>query len=678
MPKPEMTDDEIDECAVRVCVRVRPLSEMEHQRGDVPNATVLSDDRTIRIKVETEGRRKIETHHYQFDHCFDGSSSQIEVFHDSGAEAYCDSALSGFISTIFCFGQTGSGKTYTMSGPVADGETCVASGLAADPDSIPQLGIQYRAAHYMARQAAHIAASQDQDVVLKASFVEIYNESVNDLLQDKEGLRVRWSQSAQSFFIEDLMIVRCDSVDDLLAVLEEGNTNRKRASHRLNIDSSRSHVVFTVYVERKARGSRAPPKLGKINFIDLAGSERLRDSGSTGVNAQETKSINKSLFALGNVIQSLASRKDAAFIPYRDSTLTKLLMDSLGGSCKTLMIACITPSVVYTEESVSTLKYATRTSNIINAKPKVRTDPQAQLVYELRQEIELLKQENAALKARLGGGGGGTPPNLPGLAPSPTPAFSDASSFLRGAQGNQRIVRENAPPALSITPTEQRRDFNDHFSPPNVSPSPGPSRPTPSSRSTPLEPLQHQPRTPPESNATPLNAQSLATLEIAERVQRDNERLREEVAQLRNLVLSSRASSPAKSRREPSQSFDPPPGTANGSMDSGFGFRPAPKRINQLASLPMSDANNTQMTTLSAPNMPVSQRVQMGQTSYSSVSATNPSPSALGRNGSMAGMVGARGPPAGSQAEYQDMRRRLEQAQRDMLLAKLQNSSGAF
>jgi hypothetical protein len=684
-----MNDEEIDECAVRVCVRVRPMSEMEYARGDTPNAVVLGDDRTVRVKVETEGRRKIETHHYQFDKAFDPSTSQLDVFQESGTEAFCDIAFRGAVATVFCFGQTGSGKTYTMSGPVADGEVCVATGLAADPNSMPLLGLQYRAAHYISRQAANMMNTEGLDVTLKASFVEIYNESVNDLLQEKDNLKVRWAQSAQTFFIENLMIVRCDNLDDLLAVLEEGNTNRKRASHRLNIDSSRSHVMFTVYIEVKARGSRAPPKLGKINFVDLAGSERLKDSGSSGINAQETKSINKSLFALGNVIQSLASRKESAFIPYRDSTLTKLLMDSLGGACKTLMIACITPSTVYTEETVSTLKYATRTSNIINQKAKVRTDPQEQLIYDLRTEIEMLKEENAALKAKLNARGGGG--ELPQLAPTPTDERRPNIPLAGGGGGGgggggyaARMMARHSPSPMSMDPGALSQ------TPPNPAPPPAQQRwppargfdsqpmqvdALPPAQKPSLQPLTTTPTPPPIY--TP---QQQATMDIAEKVQRDNERLREEVAQLRNLVLSSRASSPMKSQQQSSATFtntlssqlDPPSTAGDGrSLDSGFGFRALPKRAARLSLMPISEANNTQMTNFSSVSAPVMPTTDPGRefaqpTSRSAISAASPSPNlrdaryGLGGNG---------------ETDFQSMRRQLEQAEREMLLARLQGKS---
>lgn len=454
---------------VRVCLRIRPLLRHELVLGETANATALPDGQTVRVMTnQATYNRQLEAQQYRLDMCCGPEMSQRDFFHHSGVESFCDSAIEGQAATVFCFGQTGSGKTYTMSGPhMADhlspaeqqqqleamaasyasssvppleGDAASAAALA-DADA---MGLQYRGVYYIAnavramneqliselkgemggRRGGGAAYTAQQlegftPVTMRASYVEIYQEQVNDLLNGTENLKVRWAQGAQSFFIEHLMIVTCDDVSDLLAVLGEGGANRKRAAHKLNVDSSRSHVLFTIYFERRDNPS-APPKYGKINFVDLAGSERLKDSESTGVNADETRSINKSLFTLGKVISALskqsalkmkltnpssaASLTDApedVFVPYRDSALTKLLMDSLGGSCRTLMVSCITPAQRYTDESIRTIIYAMRTRNIVNSMPRVRMDPTQRQVYELKTEVEYLRKENAALKAQL-------------------------------------------------------------------------------------------------------------------------------------------------------------------------------------------------------------------------------------------------------------------------------------
>jgi len=164
------------------------------------------------------------------------------------------------------------------------------------------------------------------------------------------------------------MIVECTNVNDMLAVLHEGNKNRKIGSHELNKDSSRSHSILTTYlISEIQNGDERIKKYGKISFVDLAGSERLKESKSQGEMIKETGNINKSLFTLGKVINGLTDKKlKNQYIPYRDSKLTMLLMDSLGGNSKALMIACVSPSGVYFEETLNTLNYAARTMNIKN------------------------------------------------------------------------------------------------------------------------------------------------------------------------------------------------------------------------------------------------------------------------------------------------------------------------
>ena len=190
--------------------------------------------------------------------------------------------------------------------------------------------------------------------------------------------------------------------------------NRHHGSHELNKDSSRSHSILTVYLISEIKNmsdGHVFKKYGKVSFVDLAGSERLKESKSEGTMVKETGNINKSLFTLGKVISMLAApekmaKKDKQYIPYRDSKLTMLLMDSLGGTSKALMIACISPSSVYIEETLSTLNYACRTMNIKN-KPVIQMDPKEQIIFNQRREIQLLKLENAYLKDTLSQNNGG-------------------------------------------------------------------------------------------------------------------------------------------------------------------------------------------------------------------------------------------------------------------------------
>lgn len=189
------------------------------------------------------------------------------------------------------------------------------------------------------------------------------------------------------------MVVECTSIQDLIAVMHEGIKNRHSGSHELNKDSSRSHSILTVYLIHESKEeNHVYKKYGKISFVDLAGSERLKESLSEGQMKKETGAINSSLFTLGKVISMLSSKdlkNHAKYIPFRDSKLTMLLQDSLGGTSRALMIACISPSEIYAEETISTLSYATRTMNIKN-KPVIQVDAKEQIIFNLKREIQLL------------------------------------------------------------------------------------------------------------------------------------------------------------------------------------------------------------------------------------------------------------------------------------------------
>ena len=210
------------------------------------------------------------------------------------------------------------------------------------------------------------------------------------------------------------MVVDCTNIDDLIAVLHEGMRNRKSGSHELNADSSRSHSILMVYFisEVASEEGHSIKRYGKSYFIDLAGSERLKETQSSGGMLTETKNINRSLFVLGKVISSLGDKKNRGLkphVPYRDSKLTMVLMDSLGGSSRALMIACVSPAGAYIEETASTLNYATRAMNIRN-KPLLQVDSQEHLILNLRREAHLLKMENEYLKEQLTRAAGGLPP----------------------------------------------------------------------------------------------------------------------------------------------------------------------------------------------------------------------------------------------------------------------------
>jgi len=303
---------------------------------------------------------------------------------------------------VFVYGQTGSGKTYTMSGFIEN------TGEEIDP-TVSSAGLVCRSISYICEEVKRRETEEEHSFRLKASMLEIYNEQPRDLLNSESSapLGIRWKDSL-GFYVEGLYIIDCDDERDVLAVYSEGLKNRAHGSHALNKDSSRSHSMITMYVDRTTPdhySGNDTVSHGKITFVDLAGSERLKDSKSSGQRAlKETSSINRSLFLLGHVISVLGDihtgiLPKTTHVPYRDSVLTKLLMDSLGGSGMTLMIGTVNPALRFAEETLSTLNYASRARNIKN-KPTVKIDPKDKVISELLAEIARLKSENQQLRSR--------------------------------------------------------------------------------------------------------------------------------------------------------------------------------------------------------------------------------------------------------------------------------------
>jgi hypothetical protein len=399
---------------------------------------------------------------YAFDYCAGPTTSQAELFTALDMPALCEAAMLGEVVTVFCFGQTGSGKTYTLSGrTIAEGETTVTGdGEEELSPLVAEDGLQYQAAAYVARRLKEMrhaakrrrkskgeasfvsrqahrgstlgdgtptattslpaAADAVATIVAKCSYVELYQETLYDLLQpdSTEIVRCRWSAAAQSFYVEGSLLVECRNADDFLMVLREGQRNRQRGCHALNRDSSRSHVVFTIFfdvcegdredeagaVQRNGKGGSGR-RYGRLVFVDLAGSERLKKTQSAS--GAETGSINKSLFTLGHVLELLSAAPSSSadnakppFIPYRSSILTQLLMQSLDGHGRTLMIACVSPSALHLDESLRTLHYAQRARHIQTV-PVVHVDAATQQRMTLEERVRELLKENAMLRRAL-------------------------------------------------------------------------------------------------------------------------------------------------------------------------------------------------------------------------------------------------------------------------------------
>ena len=366
---------------IKVCLRIRPMNVQEQGRNDLNCIEPVSSNQLI---FTNKNMRRS----YTYNLVFGPETTQEDIFYNCSINKLIDSALEGYSVTIFAYGQTGSGKTYTIMGRDDSINEKILSNNKYS-------GIMPKSINYI----WSTVGSKQEKYYIKVSFLEIYNEQINDLLNiGNTNLQIRWDQK-QGFFVEGLLVIECKKPEDIVEVILQGTKNRKKGSHELNKDSSRSHTILTVYVisEFQSQGQNFK-KYGKISFVDLAGSERLKETHSSGGMIKETGNINKSLFVLGKVISSLTDKKaNNQHIPYRDSKLTMLLMDSIGGASKTLMIACVSPSATYSDETMSTLNYASRTMNIKN-KPLVQMEGKDVPVARLKRQNNIYKLENEFLK----------------------------------------------------------------------------------------------------------------------------------------------------------------------------------------------------------------------------------------------------------------------------------------
>ncbi|XP_068889133.1 kinesin-like protein KIF12 isoform X1 [Aphelocoma coerulescens] len=370
------------ETRLRVVLRVRPLTCTETRRGDRQVVHSLGDG-----AVHVSAARHDAT--FGFSAVFDAGASQEAVFEGSGMRQLVELAIDGFSCTVFAFGQTGSGKTYTLMGPLAQSET--------QPASPTLLGLMQRSFTCLLEQSR----SRGSDLALSASYLEIYNEQVRDLLSPGPpcALPLRWSKT-RGFYVENQLSVEFESLEAIVSLLLQGSQRRRTSAHALNRHSSRSHALLTIHVRTRA-ASACPSKQGTLCFVDLAGSERVKETGSSGELSVEANSINRSLLALGHCISLLAKpRGKRTHIPYRDSKLTRLLARSLGGSGITLMVACISPSSRCLSETLSTLHYASRARRV-TTRPLANRVSREKLLQTLEQEIHALQLENLSLRQQL-------------------------------------------------------------------------------------------------------------------------------------------------------------------------------------------------------------------------------------------------------------------------------------
>ncbi|XP_059111862.1 kinesin-like protein KIF12 isoform X2 [Peromyscus eremicus] len=379
------------ETPIQVVLRVRPMSTAELRRGE-QSALHCSGTRTLQVSPPGGGPDVA----FRFGAVLDGARTQEDVFRACGVKRLGELALRGFSCTVFTFGQTGSGKTYTLTGPPPQGE-----GVSVPPSLV---GIMQRTFAWLLDRVQHLGVP----VTLRASYLEIYNEQVRDLLSrgSPRPLPVRWNK-ARGFYVEQLRMVEFASLEALMELLQMGLKRRQSSSHTLNQASSRSHALFTLYVSRPttqqvpAVDAGESPVGGKLCFVDLAGSEKVATTGSRGQLMLEANSINRSLLALGHCISLLLDpQRRQSHIPFRDSKLTKLLADSLGGRGVTLMVACVSPSAQCLPETLSTLRYASRAQRV-TTRPQGPKSPGVKPPQPVEAELLQLKEENRHLRFQL-------------------------------------------------------------------------------------------------------------------------------------------------------------------------------------------------------------------------------------------------------------------------------------
>ena len=394
--------------AVQVAVRVRPFLEKEAVEG-ARECTKVIDSRQVVL-----GKNRAFT----FDTLFGPATEQADVYAEAVAPLMRQ-FLRGINCTILAYGQTGTGKTHTMgTGDLTDVPE-------ADQGIVPRaVGCLFE--HIEARRRESTPERQ-VTVKCKASYIEIYNESLRDLLRPQtpaKAMQIR-EDTRGGITVSGVHEEDVASMDDMLAQLDVGTVARSTGSTLMNHCSSRSHSILTIVLEQTVQRSDGTPAeftCAKLHLVDLAGSERNKKTGASGQRFKESVSINSGLLALGNVISVLGEQSKApegkrVHVPYRDSKLTRLLQDSLGGNATTLIVACISPADTNIEESLNTLKYANRAKNIRN-KPIVNRDPHSMLTAQLRAELaamkRLLERNGIAVDAEAAGGGGGGGSSAPG------------------------------------------------------------------------------------------------------------------------------------------------------------------------------------------------------------------------------------------------------------------------
>lgn len=367
---------------IQVFARCRPLNAHEKRVVDVNQ-----EKREIKVGATYESKA------FYFDQVFASDSKQIEVY-KTVVRPLIDQVLQGFNCTVFAYGQTGTGKTFTMEG----GKLEPGLGWEDDPDS----GIIPRAVS----QLFETLKRSDNEFTVRVSFLELYNEDTYDLLSpldDTSKLKIfDDAQKRGSVIVGGLEEMIVQNKFEIYDILRRGSAKRQTAATLMNACSSRSHTIFsvTVHIREGTMEGEELLKIGKLNLVDLAGSENIARSGAQDKRAREAGNINQSLLTLGRVITALVERRP--HIPYRESKLTRLLQDSLGGKTKTSIIATISPASIDLDDTLSTLDYASRAKRITNKPEQNQKLTKRALLRELTQEIERLRKDLHAAREKNG------------------------------------------------------------------------------------------------------------------------------------------------------------------------------------------------------------------------------------------------------------------------------------
>ncbi|XP_052026125.1 chromosome-associated kinesin KIF4A isoform X4 [Apodemus sylvaticus] len=398
--------EEVKGIPVRVALRCRPLVSKEINEGCQTCLSFVPGEPQVVVGNDKS---------FTYDFVFDPSAEQEEVFNTAVAPLI-KGVFKGYNATVLAYGQTGSGKTYSMGGA-----------YTAEQEQDSAIGVIPRVIQLIFKE---INKKNDFEFTLKVSYLEIYNEEILDLLcssrEKASQINIR-EDPKEGIKIVGLTEKTVLEASDTVSCLEQGNNSRTVASTAMNSQSSRSHAIFTISIEQRKKNDKSSSFRSKLHLVDLAGSERQKKTKAEGDRLKEGININRGLLCLGNVISALGDDKKGNFVPYRDSKLTRLLQDSLGGNSHTLMIACVSPADSNLEETLNTLRYADRARKIKN-KPIVNIDPQAAELNHLKQQVQQLQV--LLLQAH-----GGTLPGNINMEPS-----ENIQSLM---EKNQSLVEEN-------------------------------------------------------------------------------------------------------------------------------------------------------------------------------------------------------------------------------------------